>query len=319
MAYRFLLEVPDALYAQANVVINHAPDAQIVDVHEGIGGNFDLQGKTMTLAGHSLDLVYRIHDWYADVLFHTPTAPPVNYALTSGGRLPVAGTDPIDVVAAIRRDQPWEERTIPKIGEHAVKTGPPGVLKPAMASMEARLVGTDTLPAPRVGNITILATDEPGDHPVMNIDDVPMLHFQVINLEPAERCYAEVFGAALVDRADRDGRGGWIWHGVESDIEQEAHLGGAEPDFSFVQNGPLVIALERMGRAYPLDVFSNPPAPIRLLVDDASFAAIRGEVLVRNWNVFQDSAEGMLGFRDPFGYTWAIHSESSEKDAHPHA
>jgi hypothetical protein len=122
-----------------------------------------------------------------------------------------------------------------------------------------------------------------------------------------------------VDRADRDGHGGWIWHGIESGIEQEAHLFGAEPDFSFVQNGPLVIALERMGRAYPLDVFANPPLPIRLLVDDASFAAIRAEVLVRNWNVFENSAQGLFGFRDPFGYTWAIHSESSEKDTHPNA
>lgn len=312
MAYRFLLEVPDALYAQANVVINHAPDAEIVDVHEGIGGNFDVPGKTMTLAGHSLDLVYRIHDWYADVLFHTPDAPPVNYQMMSGGRLGVALTNPDDVVAAIRRDQPWVERTIPKIGEHAVRTAPPGVLKPAVATMDARLARTDASRGPRLGNITILATDEPRDHPVMDIEGVPMLHLPVIDLSRPERVYAEIFGAALVDRADRDGRGGYVWHGADYDIEQEAQF-GTEPDFAFVQNGPLVIALERAGRAYPLDVFANPPAPIRLLVDDASFTTIRGEVLARNWNVFEDSTEGIFGFRDPFGYTWAVHSESFEK------
>jgi hypothetical protein len=319
MAYRFLLEVPDALYAQANVVINHAPDAEIVDVHEGIGGDFDIPGKTMTLAGHSLDLVHRIHDWYADVLFHMPDAPPVNFLLVSGGRLGVALTHPDDVVAAVRRDQPWVERTIPKIGEHAVRTAPPGVLKPAVATMEARLVGTDSSRGPRLGNITILATDEPRDHPVMVIDDVPMLHLPVIDLGPAERTYAEIFGAALMDRADRDGRGGYIWHGADFEIEQEAHEFGVEPDFAFLQNGPLAIALERIGRAYPLDVFSNPPAPIRLLVDDASFANIRGEVLIRNWNVFDDSTGGVFGFRDPFGYTWAIHSESFDKGSSTNA
>lgn len=312
MAYRFLLEVPDALYAQANVVINHAPDAEIVDVHEGIGGNFDIPGKTMTLAGHSLDLVYRIHSWYADVLFHSPTAPPVNYVLTSGGRISVAAANPDDVVAAIRRDQPWVERTIPKIGEHAVRTAPPGVLKPAVATMDVRLARTDASRGPRLGNITILATDEPRDHPVLDIDDVPMLHLPVIDLARPERVYAEIFGAALVDRADRDGRGGYVWHGADYDIEQEAQF-GTEPDFAFLQNGPLAIALERAGRAYPLDVFSNPPAPIRLLVDDASFATIRAEVLARNWNVFDNATDGVFGFRDPFGYTWAIHSESFEK------
>jgi uncharacterized glyoxalase superfamily protein PhnB len=37
--------------------------------------------------------------------------------------------------------------------------------------------------------------------------------------------------------------------------------------------------------------------------------------MVRNWNVFDDSTGGVFGFRDPFGYTWAIHSESFEKGA----
>lgn len=311
MAYRFLLEVPDALYAQANVVISHTPDAGIVDVHEGIGGDFDNEGKTLTLSAHSLDVVHRLSDWYTDVLFTTPNADMVNYALTNGTRLPVSGTDPGDVVAAIRRDQPWVERSIPKIGEHSTKTAPAGVLQPAsgVAVREA----LDTKNGPLLGNITILATDEPNDHPVITIDDVTMLHLPVIDLARPERAYGEIFGAAMVDRADRDGRGGWIWHGASYDIEQEAQF-GTEPDFAFVQNGPLVIALERMGRAYPLDVFANPPAPIRLLVTDDSFTSIRGEVFARNWNVFDDATPGVFGFRDPFGYTWAIHSESSEKE-----
>ena len=314
MAYRFLLEVPDALYAQANVVISHAPDAGIVDVHEGIGGDFDNPGKTMTLSAHSLDIVHRLKAWYTDVLFNQPDAAQVNYLLTNGSRLGVASYDPDDVVAAIRRDQPWVERSIPKIGEHATRTAPQGVLQPAMATAAVRSSGLATSHGPQLASINILATDEPRDHPVMDIEDVAMLHLPVIDLARPERAYAEIFGAALVDRADRDGKGGWIWHGAEYDDEQEAQL-GTEPDFAFVQNGPLVIALERMGRAYPLDVFANPPAPIRLMVDDASFHAIRGEVLARNWNVMEDSTPGVFDFRDPFGYTWAIHSESFEKDA----
>ena len=318
MAYRFLLEVPDALYAQANVVISYAPDAGIVDVHEGIGGEFDNPGKTITLSAHSLDIVHRLNAWYADVLFNQADAAPVNYLLTNGTRLSVAAIEPGDVVAAIRRDQPWVERSIPKIGEHATRTAPQGVLQPTMATAAARASGQATSYAPRLAAVTILATDEPRDHPVMDIDDVAMLHLGVIDLARPERAYAEIFGAALIDRADRDGKGGWIWHGADYDDEQEAQL-GTEPDFAFVQNGPLVIALERAGRAYPLDVFAHPPAPIRLMVDDPGFHAIRGEVLARDWNVMDDSTPGVFGFRDPFGYTWAIHSESFEKDALPNA
>ena len=141
MAYRFLLEVPDALYAQANVVISYAPDAGIVDVHEGIGGQFDNPGKTITLSAHSLDIVHRLHAWYADVLFNQADAAPVNYLLTNGTRMSVAAIEPGEVVAAIRRDQPWVERSIPKIGEHATRTAPQGVLQPAMASAAVRASG----------------------------------------------------------------------------------------------------------------------------------------------------------------------------------
>lgn len=316
MAYRFLLEVPEALYAQANVVISHTPDAGIVDVHEGIVGDFDNDGKTLTLSAHSLEVVKRVEAWYDEVLVRVSKPGEVNFLLTNGKRLPVGSTEAIEIVNAIRHDQPWVERTIPKIGEHTTKTAPQGTLQPAVARPETRAMGVATLPA--TADIRILATDDPNDHNAITVDDVTMYHLGVADLASPERMYAEVFGALLVDRADRNANGGYIWHGAAYDIEQEAQF-GTEPDFAFVQNGPLVIALERMGRSWPLDVFANPPAPIRLLVDDASLAAIRGNVLTRSWNVFDDSTPGIFVFRDPFGYTWAIHSESSEKDSAPNA
>lgn len=318
MAYRFLLEVPDALYAQANVVISHTPDAGIVDHHEGIGGDFDNQGKTLTLSAHSLDIAWRLKDWYADVQANMPGAGPVNYLLTNGTRLLVSDHDPAEVVAAIRRDQPWVERSIPKIGAHAFRTGPAEALKPAMASVEARSYGAAVVNAPRVGNVTILATDEPTDHPTLTIEGVTMLHLPMIDLFRAERAYAEVFGAVLEDRADRDGKGGYVWHGVEHAPESDVRT-VPEADYAFLQNGPLTLALERMGRAEPLDVHSNVPDPVRLLVSDASLESIKAEALVRNWAVMDDTTPGVFAFRDPYGYTWAVHSESFEKDALPDA
>ena len=312
MAYRFLLEVPEALYAQANVVINHTPDAGIVDVHNGIVGDFDNDGRTLTLSASTLDVVMRVGQWYDEVVATTPGAGAVNVLLTNGRRLPVGTIDDAEVVNAIRHDQPWVERTIPKIGEHITRTAPAGTLQPAVAHPATRVAATGSLPT--IADIRILATDDPSDHKAITVDDVTMYHLEVIDLASPERVYAEVFGAALVDRADRHDDGSYIWHGAEYDIEQEAQF-GTEPDFAFLQNGPLVIALERMGRSWPLDVFAHPPAPIRLLVDDASLAAIRGNVLTRSWNVFDDTTPGIFVFRDPMGYTWAIHGESAEKDA----
>lgn len=312
MAYRFLLEVPEALYAQANVVISHTPDAGIVDVHDGIVGDFDNDGQTLTLSAQTLDVVSRIGEWYDQVVATTPGAGAVNFLLTNGRRMPVGTIDDAEVVNAIRHDQPWVERSIPKIGEHMTRTAPTGTLKPAVSSTDMKAAGLGTLPS--ISNITILATDDPTDHQAITVDDVTMYHLEVIDLANPERTYGEIFGAALVDRADRTANGEYIWHGAGYDFEQEAQF-GSEPDFAFLQNGPLVIALERMGRGLPLDVFANPPAPIRLLVDDASLAAIRGNVLTRSWNVFDDSVPGIFVFRDPMGYTWAIHGESAEKEA----
>lgn len=314
MAYRFLLEVPEDLYSQANVVISHAPNCGITDTHDGIHGDFDSPGITLTLSAHTLDIVWRLKDWYDDVLENIPNPGPVNYLFTDGSRVPVAGTDPADVVAAIRRDQPWVERTIPKIGEHNTHTGPEGVLKQASASVATRASDTAVVNAHRVGNVTILATDEPTDHPTITIDGATMLHLPMIDLFRAEQAYAEVFGTRLVDRADRDGQGGYIWHNAEpgqwGDVRSVP-----EADFAFLQNGPLTLALERLGRAAPLNVHGNVPAPVKLLVPDENFETIKAEALVRNWTVMDDTTPGIFVFRDPFGFTWEIHAQSYEKDA----
>ncbi len=314
MAYRFLLEVPDALYEQANVVITAAPDADIVDVHEGIGGDFDNPGKTVTLVAYSLDIVYRLDAWYRDVERAGEDTAPVNYLLTDGRRLPVAAAEVGDTIAGIRRDQPWVERTIPKIGDHTTRSGPASALTTPVATLEAREAGVAIANAPTFANVTILATDDPAEHRTITIDDVLMLHLEMIDLDRPEHMYAEVLGAKVVGRANRDGKGGWTWLDAGYDTEQEAQF-GTEPDFAFLQNGALTVALERMGRAYPLPVFAHVPQPIRLLVDDASFERIKAEVLVRNWNVYDLSTPGVFGFRDPFGYTWSVHHESTGKDA----
>lgn len=314
MAYRFLLEVPEDLYSQANVVISHAPNAGINDTHDGIHGDFDNPGITLTLSAHTLDIVWRLKDWYADVQENIPGAGPVNYLFTDGIRVSVADTEPEDVVAAIRRDQPWVDRSIPKIGEHITHTAPEGVLKPASGSVATRASGTAVVNAPRVGNVTILATDEPTDHPTVTIEGATMLHLPMIELFRAEQAYAEVFGAELVDRADRDGEGGYIWHNAQPGQQGDVRS-VPEADYAFLQNGPLTLALERLGRAAPLSVHSNVPAPIKLLVPDENLETIKAEALVRNWTVMDDATDGIFIFRDPFGFTWEIHAQSFEKEA----
>lgn len=307
MAYRFLLEVPDALYAEANLLITSTPDADLVDVHEGIGSDFDAEGKTITMVAYTLDVIRRIEEWYTGVR-HEPV--PVSIALMNGTHMVPGEVPAATIVAAIRRDQPWVERSIPKIGEHTIRTGPADSLREPVGTSRSR--GVAALGEARVADVVILATDEPTDHPTMTIDGETLLHLAVVDLPLPKRAYADVFGAELLGEADRDDKGGLIWR--SPDFVQGPRPGD-NADFAFLQNGMLGIALERMGRGYPLDVFVNIPAPIRLLVDDASYEDIKAKVLARSWNVFDDATAGVFGFRDPFGYTWAIHSESFEKGA----
>ncbi len=315
MPYRFQLEVPEELYEQANVVINQTHDAAVNDTHVGIGGDFDNPGITITVSAHSLDVVWNIREWCDDVVDNIPDARPVNYLFTTGERVPARDIEPEAVVAAIRRDQPWVDRTIPKLGEHDFRSGPPEALKPAMASVETAV--SEPTPGvvnpPRIGNITILATDEPTDHPTLTIDGATMLHLPMIDLFRAEQAYGEVFGARLVDRADRDGRGGYVWHNADPD-QRDLVRTVPEADFAFLQNGPLTLALERLGRAVPLEVHGNVPAPVKLLVSDDSLETIKAEAMVRNWTVMDDKTPGIFLFRDPFGFTWEVHAESFEKE-----
>ena len=116
-----------------------------------------------------------------------------------------------------------------------------------------------------------------------------------------------------MDRADRDDRGGYVWHNAQPGQQGDVRT-VPEADFAFLQNGPLTIALERVGRAEPLHVHGNVPPPVRLLVPDENLNSIQAEALVRNWTVMDNNTPGIFVFRDPFGFTWEIHAESFEKD-----
>src|SRR5918998_1549091 len=115
MAYRFLLEVPASLAAEANTAVAEAADAQVVLVRNSHGLGFDDPSADLTVAAHSLRVVDTLYDWF-DAL--GASRPDIRIVLHGGDRLSLEANDRGGMIAAIRRDQPWVERTIPKIGEH---------------------------------------------------------------------------------------------------------------------------------------------------------------------------------------------------------
>lgn len=307
MAYRFLLEVPEMLAEDANVVVNAVDDAQVVLARDSHGLGFDDPYQDLTVAAHSLRVIEAVYAWYADLGAHTPESRiNLRIVLHSGERLSVHDLSRAEMIAAIRRDQPWVERSIPKIGEHDTKvTGGTEIIESAVVVDEPDQIAIDggAAVAVRIPTITILAADEAKAKAGITVGGVPQVLLHVYDLAAPERVYGELFGLELVGRGVRKPGGGWTFLPPAYDDEQEAQW-GVEPDVAFLQNGPLSVAVQREGRGYPLD-YANVPDPIRLTVDEASLNRVRGLVLMRSYNVI-DSRPDAFVFRDPFGYTWSL-------------
>ncbi len=320
MAYRFLLEVPESLVEDANVVVNHVPDAQVLISHAAHGLGIDEGAYDLSIAAHSLRVVQAVYKWKKDIDANAPLSRNrIRIALHSGERLVVGEVEYGQMVAAVRRDQPWVERSIPKIGEHQTRTGP---LKAADAPLstpmprETQVAVADDASvatvanAPRIADVHILGSDDVAVHTTLNVEGMTFIRLPVLDLSKPERVYSEIFGMQVVARGNHPKNGPWQFVEPGYDIEQEAQY-GTEPDFAFMQNGPLSIALERVGRGYPLDHYIRVPEPIHLLMDMESLRRVRANVMMRSWEV-RDTRPDAFIFRDPFGYTWALVAQDGE-------
>lgn len=317
MAYRFLLEVPESLVEDANVVVSHVGDAQVILAHASHGVGFDEPYQDLTIAAHSLRAIQAIYKWKADIDRNAPLSRNrVRIALHSGERLTVGETDYGQMVAAIRRDQPWVERSIPKIGEHQTRTGPTRLHEEPESTplpRETQVAIDDYAPAakpPHLADVRILATDDASTHPTLIVDGIPFIELGFSDLARPEHVYGEMFGLQIVGRGNRAANGGWEFIEPGYDIEQEAQF-GTEPQYAFLQNGPLALALKRLGRGYPLDHYTKIPEPIHLLMDMESLGRVKALVLLRSWDVRDPRPDGLI-FRDPFGYTWALVGHDGE-------
>jgi catechol 2,3-dioxygenase-like lactoylglutathione lyase family enzyme len=298
MAYRFLLEVPETLAAEANIAVSEAGDAQVVVVRNSHGRNLDEPYVDLTVAAHSLRVIYTLSDWFSQM---GPSRPDIRIVLHGGDRLALAEHDRGTLVAAIRRDQPWVERTIPKIGEHEVESF-------SALDQEAELIAALTSPNNSTATLertwsTLPAVQEPVGGRKVAIRELNHFAVRVMDLEKAELFYTSFMSMDLVGRARRNGAGGY--NAVEPDYSwEEATRKGREADISFLRNGPLVLALHRQGRGARLDRDLLDHISIR--VDAVTFTAIKGQVLMQQAMEVVASTETAFAFRDPMGITWEI-------------
>ena len=321
MAYRFLLSVPTTLVDDANIAVSQADDAQVLVVRNAHDLGFEDPYADLTVAAHSLRVLATLYDWWEAL---GPDRPAVGIVLHGGDRVSLADHDRGSMVAAIRRDQPWVERTLPRIGQHAreelrvpvgsASTAATSAVAPAAAdpargaavsatSAIADLADVSTAGTSRLDRSWGTLEPEARAPRSVAIRGVSHIAVRVIELERAEAFYANFFGMDVVARGIRNIGGedmdlvgpGYVW--------SEATAVGRLADVSFLRNGALVIALYRLGRGARIerDVLDH----IALRVDPASFRQLKGEALMRSMEI-HGATDRSVVVRDPFGVTWEI-------------
>ena len=316
MAYRFLLSVPTTLVDDANIAVSQADDAQVLVVRSAADLGFEAPYSDLTVAAHSLRVVGTIYDWFESL---GPGRPPVGLVLHGGARLPLADHDRGSMVAAVRQDQPWVERTLPRIGQHAreeirmpvaatTTAGPltqvdqGAAMSPAASTAIADLADVSTAgTAPLDRSWRTLPAEERAARSVA-IRDLNHIALRVSELGRAEAFYTTFFGMDLVARAVKgaDGRLELVGPGYD---RAEARSTGREADVSYLRNGPLVLALHRVGRGAKIE--REALDHISLRVEPGAFRQLKGEALMRSMEVLSVTDRSLV-LRDPFSLTWEI-------------
>lgn len=285
MAYRFLLEVPESLADEAGAAVGAAGDAQIVVRRSKSHSlTYDDPYVDMTAAAHSLDVVQTLFNWLES---YRPSAPEIGIVLHSGERLSLREHSRASLTAAIRRDQPWVERTAPKIGDHEEDYGSTGTVATIRSS---RPISSTLEPATALLEAPTKA---------VTIRTLNHIAIRVINLRKAEEFYTELFEMDVLGRTRLTGQ---EQEAVSRDFSW-ATAGEHGADISYLQNGPLVLAVHRVGLGARIE--RSLLEHISLRLDAASFTRIKGHVLMRGYEIVAQT-ETDFAFRDPNNIVWDL-------------
>ena len=290
MAYRFLLEVPTSLAAAANVTVESVGDAQVLLVRDSHGLGIDEPNVDLTIAAHSLTVIDAIYDWF-DAL--GASRPDLRLVLHSGERLSLEANNRGAMVAAIRRDQPWVERSIPKVGEHELDAFFLG------DDAESALVAARDREQMARGTVAVALPETPRRVAIRHLNYVGI---QVNDVAKAERFYRDFLDMEVVARGRRL-PGGEMEVLSAADATESVVITGTEPVTSLVRNGPVTLALQHAGRGARLE--RGLMERIAITVDATTFANLKGAALVRPMTILATSNTSFT-FLDPYGVIWEV-------------
>lgn len=298
MAYRFLLEVPERLADDASLVVDQAGDAQVVVERPSHGLGVDAPYLDLTTAAHSLRVIELLGKWYSGLAEPRPN---VGIVLHGGERYSLGEMSSKRIVALIRHDQPWVERSIPHVGDHEPKVAPSGFSTGAGApAVEVVDVQQST------GGVELVEefvpTGEEATARGLQAQAINYVLVQVNDLRKAERFYQGFFNMQLLGRLRRGSDGTLV--PLPADYTWERALQSGElADVSFFKSGPLTLAVQNVGMGVLLG--KGPVDLVSVGVDARTFTRLKGEVLMYPLTILRSGVASFV-FRDPLGVNWEI-------------
>lgn len=303
MAYRFLLEVPNTLVGDANAAVAASGDAQVLLARASHGLGIDDEYQDLSVAATNLGVVEQLYDWVHDMQANRPESRiTINLVLHSGRRFGLHESDPQQTIAAIRRDQPWVERSIPKIGEHERDRFVDPVARPANMTGGTALM-VEELVEVAVESATQIYSVGVGMSEGMFLGRGTYCLVRVMDLAGSEHFYHDVLGMTLIGRVVTADDGKLIELDADYDHFTAAQT-NTEADLAFLEHGPLKLALQRVGRAYPMD-YGKTVNQFTLQVEPALAHKIKAQVLMRGYTLLGEDATS-FAFRDPYAVAWEI-------------
>ena len=288
MAYRFVLDVPEAAHEDAKTVISSVRDAQVViDRHarpitpDPVIDTADVSRAELTVAAHTLDVIDALYVWMGENHINTD----VYIEAYNGERVHLPDHDAKSLRRMVQGDQYWFENTVPRIHY------------PDPQMMEG---GARVSEVPYGGRSASGLAVLPSETRV-NLGAVDHVAVRVRDMARAEAFYRDFFGMDIIYRARReDDR----WQHLPVDYDWVASVQtGIFPEIIRLENGPIALVLVNVGAGAVMH--ETRVAHISLSAPLATLNELRGRALFSSFTLQEDSASSVR-FVDPFGVTWQI-------------
>lgn len=291
MAYRFILEVPESIGEEAKVVVDQAPEAEVLIARYSRPLDSSQTRREITVVAHSLEVIDQLYSW----LRTQEEAARIELEPFGGPRVCLSQYSSYQVKALVQGDQYWMETTMPNIA-HLSRSAATGIVLPATETVLPAGLNT-----PTEGPISIAPK-------TLEFYTSEQVLIRVRDIRWSEAVYRDLFEMDVVIRARRAGD---QWEPLPREFDWEDGIRtGVYPGLAVLQHEPLSIVLLSVGRGSPSLEMER--KHVNLVVSPKSLRLLRAKVMMHPFPM-ADNQPHYFSFRDPYETIWLV-SDGTQAD-----